>query len=101
MVKVVVLYKQPEDSEAFDKYYYSTHIPLVEKVSGLVKTEISKFTSGVGGPAPYYLMAELYFNNEEEMNQALATPEARAMSKDVRNFAKPDAVTMAFAQVQG
>lgn len=100
MVKTVVLYKEPADKAAFDSYYMGTHVPLVNAVPGVVKVEVSKFTGGAGGAAPYYLMAEIWFNSAEEMNAGWGSPEGRATGKDVRNFVTdPTSVTMAFAEV--
>ena len=33
MVKLIALYKKPDDVSAFDKHYNEVHIPLVEKTS--------------------------------------------------------------------
>lgn len=100
MVKTVVLYKEPADKAAFDNYYLEKHIPLVNTVPGVVRVEVSKFTGGAGGPAPYYLMTEIWFNSVAEMNAGWSSPEGRATGRDVRNFVSdPTAVTMAFAQV--
>ena len=35
MLKVSVLYGQPQDPAAFDKYYNETHTPLALKMQGL------------------------------------------------------------------
>jgi uncharacterized protein (TIGR02118 family) len=95
-VTMVVLYKEPSDREKFDAYYHSTHIPLVKKIPGLQKVEVSRFT---GREAPYYLMATLYFNNKEERKAALSSPEGQATAADLANFATPDIVTTAFADI--
>ncbi len=99
MVKMIVLYKKPADTEAFDRYYFETHVPLTQKVPSQVKTEITRFTSAAGGEPPYYLMFEMYFNSKTEMDEALATPDGRATGKDLRNFTEPGSVTVAFAEV--
>ncbi len=100
MYKMVVLYKKPSatDLVPFEEHYFSIHVALVKKVPGLVRAEFSRFAEGPGSEAPYYLMAELYFNNPEEMQQAMATPEGRAMGKDTRNF-PPGLMNLAYAEV--
>ena len=95
-VTMVVLYKEPPDREKFDAYYFGTHIPLVQKIPGLLKVEVSRFT---GREAPYYLMATLYFNNKEERKAALSSPEGQATAADLANFATPDIITTTFADV--
>src|SRR5260370_41709226 len=49
MAKVVVLYKNPKNADAFDKHYSSFHIPLAKKIPGLKKYDIS--TGAVGAPS--------------------------------------------------
>ena len=62
MIKGTVLYGHPKDADAFEKYYSETHLPLVETVKGIVKSEWTKFLSTPDGSAPaYYRMGELYF----------------------------------------
>ena len=101
MVKTIVLYKEPADKVAFDTYYLEKHLPLVKAVPGVVRIEVSKFTGGAaGGPAPYYLMAEIWFNSAEEMGAGWSSFEGRATGKDLRNFvSNPATVTMAFAEI--
>ena len=62
-VTMMALYKEPADREKFEKHYFETHVPLVKKIPGLQKVEVSRFS---GKNAPYYLMATLYFNNKDE-----------------------------------
>jgi uncharacterized protein (TIGR02118 family) len=91
---IIVLYKEPANTEEFDTYYFQKHIPLVHKVPSLVRAEVNRFT---GKNPPYYLMATLYFNSKEERKAALASPEGQAMNADVTNFAAPENVTIGFA----
>lgn len=96
MITMVVFYKEPPDREKFDKHYFGTHVPLCQKMPGLVKAEISRFS---GKNAPYYLMATFYFNSKEERNAALNSAEGQATSADLPNFATAGSYTIAFAEV--
>ena len=91
---MIAFYKEPADREKFDKHFFEVHLPLVGKVPGLVKAEVSRFT---GKNAPYYLMATLYFNNKEERKTGLGSPEGQALSADLPNYVAPDSITIAFA----
>ena len=51
-VKLVVLYTQPDDVEAFDRHYLGVHGPLVDKIPGLVRWESARLVS-VTGPRRY------------------------------------------------
>ena len=88
MIKATVLYGHPANPEAFEKYYAEMHVPLVKKASGVIKAEYTKFKPNADGSAPaYYRMAELYFNEPNELQQTMASPEGQAMAADLSNFA--------------
>jgi uncharacterized protein (TIGR02118 family) len=42
MIKLTALYGHPTDPAAFENYYGATHMPLVAKMSGLVRHEKSE-----------------------------------------------------------
>lgn len=88
MVKLIAFYKQPKDKEAFDEHYYNVHVPITEKIPGLIEMKITKGTgSPMGGEAKYYLICEMYYENMETLNAGLRSPEGKASSKDVMSFA--------------
>ncbi|KPV44558.1 EthD family reductase [Alicyclobacillus ferrooxydans] len=88
MVKLIALYRQPNDKEAFDEHYTSVHTPLVEQVPGLQKLEVTRIVgTPMGKPAGYYLMAEMYFADQASFEAAMASKENRAAGKDVMSFA--------------
>ncbi len=100
MIKATVLYGHPTNEEAFEKYYYETHIPLVMKAKGVIKSEYTKFLSNPDGSrAAYYRMAELYFAGTAEMQETLSSPEGQAMAADLENFAT-GGVTIIFGAVE-
>lgn len=98
MVKLVAIYRKPEDVEAFDKHYFEVHAPLAEKMPGLLKMEVSKIVGSPAGESDLHLMAEMYFESKEAMMEALSSPEGRASGKDLRGFAG-QIVSMHFAEV--
>jgi uncharacterized protein (TIGR02118 family) len=88
MIKLTVLYGHPTDPVAFESYYANTHYPIVSKVKGFVKTELTKFISAADGGKPaYYRMAELYFPSIEELQKTVESPEGKTLSADLANFA--------------
>lgn len=96
--KLIALYKPPADAQAFDAKYFDEHIPLAQKLPGLQLIEISRVTGAPGGTAPYYLMAELYFDNINDCKAAMSSPEGIAARENIMSFAG-DLVTMMFAEV--
>ncbi len=88
MVKLSVLYGQPKDPAAFEKYYAETHMPIAGTMKGVNKIELSKVVATPDGGAPaFYRMADLYFDSAEHMKQVMDTPEAKATVADLGNFA--------------
>ncbi len=88
MVRLLVLYGQPKDPAAFDKYYHETHIPLAKKMRGLKKWTVGKVTGSADGqPSPYYYIADLYMENRAAFDELLASPEGKAAVADVPNYA--------------
>jgi len=99
VVKLMAMYKPPGDKNAFDRHYGDVHTPLVRKLPGLRRLEVARCFGSPGGEPRYYLVGELYFDNQEAMFAALNSPEGKAAAKDVRSFAG-DLVHMMFADVE-
>jgi uncharacterized protein (TIGR02118 family) len=99
VVKFVAIYKTPADKAAFDAHYKDIHAPLAQNMPDLRKFELSRFFGSPMGEARYYLMAELYFDDEASMMASLGSPEGKAAGKDVMGFAG-DIVHMMFANVE-
>ncbi|WAH35176.1 EthD family reductase [Alicyclobacillus dauci] len=88
MVKLIAMYRQPEDKAAFDHHYTNVHLPLAKKMPGLQKIEITKVLgTPMGTDADYYIMAEMYFADEEALKASMSTPDGKAAAKDVMGFA--------------
>ena len=99
MVRLLVLYGQPKDPAAFDKYYQEVHIPLAKKMKGLKKWTIGKVLGAPNGPSPYYYVADLYAESRATMEAILATPEGQAAVADVPNYAT-GGVTFLYTEVE-
>ena len=88
MIKATVLYGHPTDAEAFEKYYAGTHLPIASKVTGIERSEFTKFLPAPDGTAAaYYRMAELYFAGPAELQATMASDEGKLMAADLPNFA--------------
>ncbi|HUA27679.1 MAG TPA: EthD family reductase [Streptosporangiaceae bacterium] len=89
-VKLVVLYTQPSDPEAFDRHYIGTHMPLVRQIPGLERAEAGRFTAALdGGEQTYYRIAELYFTDQAAMQAGFASAEGQATAADYQQIAPP------------
>ena len=98
MVKLIALYRKPADPELFDKHYFDIHIPLAKKTPGLRKLEITKITGAPIGETKYHVMAEMYYDSVEAMNAGNASPEGKAVARDLMSFAA-DVVTLFYGEV--
>jgi uncharacterized protein (TIGR02118 family) len=89
-VKLVVLYTQPADPDAFDKYYLETHVPLAEKVPGVKRFEGARFGAAPdGGELTYHRIAELWFDDQAALEAGLGSPEGQATAADYQQIAPP------------
>ena len=87
MVKLIALYSRPDDVEAFERHYREVHTPLVRKMPGLRRLEVSRVTGSPAGEPRYYLIAEMYFDDARALEAALRSDEGRAAGKDLMSFA--------------
>ncbi|MBZ0202258.1 MAG: EthD family reductase [Ignavibacteria bacterium] len=88
MIKLIAMYKTPSDKEIFDKHYFNNHLPIVAKIPGLIKSEVSKIKPLPGTESDYYLMTEMYYADMDSFNAAMGSPEGKASARDIVNFAK-------------
>jgi len=88
MAQLVVMYKTPNDTAAFDKYYAEKHIQVAKKIPGLRKYEISQGPVATpAGPSGYHPVALLHFDNLAAIQAAFGSAEGQAAVADVPNFA--------------
>ena len=86
-MKLIALYKQPSDPQAFDQAYFNTHLPLMQKVPGLLRTEVTRFTRTLMGEG-LYMMAEMYFTDSSSLKAAMRSPEMIAAGDNLNSFAE-------------
>ncbi|MCG9917535.1 MAG: EthD family reductase [Phenylobacterium sp.] len=86
MKKLIALYKVPKDPEAFMERYRSGHLPLVDKIPNLIRTELTLIDRTLMGEPGNYLLAEMYFENDA-FKDAMQSPENAAAGGDLAKFA--------------
>jgi uncharacterized protein (TIGR02118 family) len=88
MARLVVVYKTPKDASAFDRYYFSTHVPLAKKIPGLRRYEVSNGpVAAPAGMSDVHLVAILQFDDVAAIQAAFASPAGQAAAADLQNFA--------------
>lgn len=95
-MKLIALYKQPEDTQAFEDAYFNTHMPLISKVPGLQRTVITRFSRTLMGEG-FYMMAEMYFTDESSLKAGMKSPEMAAAGDNLNSFAS-GLVTLLFGR---
>jgi uncharacterized protein (TIGR02118 family) len=88
MVRLIVLYNQPDHPEAFDAHYRDVHTPIVERYPKLRSLRVTKLDGAGGRPAPFYLMAEMMFDSYQDLTDAVGSAPSAESARDLRNFAQ-------------
>lgn len=97
MYKIVAFWgtPKPADVEAFEKYYWDTHVPLARKVPHLRKLILTRTDTGLeGSPAAFHRVAELHFDDPEQLARSTESAQWRAMREDGRKLAERFGVTL-------
>jgi uncharacterized protein (TIGR02118 family) len=97
-VSYFAIYRTPEDPEEFERHYFGTHVPIIEKVPGLVENRVQRVKRQFRGEPAYHLVAELVFESPEAMKQAFASEEWKASGEDLQSWGGMDLVTMFSAE---
>ncbi|HEY1503997.1 MAG TPA: EthD family reductase [Stellaceae bacterium] len=88
MARLLVMYKTPKDSAAFDKHYFERHIPLAKTLPGLRRYEVSQGPVVTpAGVSAFHLIVTLHFDDIGAIQHAFASPEGQAAAADVQGFA--------------
>jgi uncharacterized protein (TIGR02118 family) len=83
MIRLTVLYGQPDDTGAFDRHYRDVHIPLAKKLPGLRRYTVSRGVAVAFGEDPAYLVAELDFDDLAALQAGMGTPEGQEAGRDM------------------
>jgi len=97
MVKLQIMYKAPGDVDDFQKVLSQTHLPYLQELPGQQGIQAYRILSAPIGEQLYNMMIEILFTGEDEMQQALASPEGRRFVKDLVNFGV-NAVTVTYME---
>jgi len=87
MPRLIALYNVPEDPEAFDAHYRDVHTPIVARYPNLRNVRLTTPVGVAGRPAPFHLMAEMFFDTATDLDAALMSEAAAESARDLRNFA--------------
>ncbi len=85
--RFLVLWDTPRDPEGFDSHYRDVHIPLAKRLPGLRRYTVSRNAAPVRGGDPYYLVAELDFDDMASLQHAFKSPEGQETAADIVELA--------------
>ena len=88
MKTLIALYKTPADPDAFLAYYEATHLPLVQKIPGLLSAQVTRVDRTLMGEQGWFLIAEMCFADADSFRTAMKSPENAAVGADLANFAE-------------
>lgn len=89
--RLLVLWEQPSDPEAFEKHYREVHVPIAGKLPGLRSYLLSHQVSAVRGE-PCFMVATLTWDSLEDLRTAFASAAGQATAADVENLRQYAAV---------
>ena len=93
-VSYFALYRTPEDPAEFERHYFGSHVPLIERTPGLLENKVHRVTRQFIGEPAYFLLAELVFESAEAMKAAFRTPEWAEGGKDLASWGGMELATM-------
>jgi uncharacterized protein (TIGR02118 family) len=97
MARMLVIYRTPKDAEAFDRHYFNVHVPLVKRLPGLRKYEISDGSVATPvGASGIFRVVTLHFDDLAAIEKAFASPEGQATRADRLLFAPDDSGVQMF-----
>jgi len=99
MIKYVALYRTPADADGFDESYFGSHVPIVNRTPGLVRTEIARVLRTVTGEPALHVMAELYFESYEALKAAFKTAAWAESGANLAAWGGLELVSMYVAEV--
>lgn len=97
MVKLSVVFMQPDDPQSFEERY-NYNLSLMERLPGVKRRQACVVLGGPGGKSPFYRMLELYFEDFPTLDAALLSESGRAAGKDLMAFAA-NKVELIFSEV--
>jgi len=86
---MLTLWSKTKDPDTFEKYYVSTHAPLVKQLPGITGfwRSTGPVTSDASNPSPYQMISAIGFASMNALTAAIESSAGGAMVKDLKNFA--------------
>ena len=98
MYKFTTLYRKVDDLDALEHFFSHTHLPLAEKLPGLIKTEVSRVMGQPIGESRFYLTYELYFASRAAFEDAMKSQPGVFLMINLTPWAEKRLITWFYAE---
>jgi uncharacterized protein (TIGR02118 family) len=69
LYKLLIIFKEPQNEEEFEQFYYDDFLPIVINLDGLERMELTKIQAPMGitkeSMSPFDLQIEMYFQSKQ------------------------------------
>ena len=96
MLRLVGLWTEPADNDAFDHDYLGTHFPRLDQLDGSQGTTTARCIEG-----PYFRMTEVSFHTLDDLQRALETDVGRRILEDANGLAEKFGIRLDVLVVAG
>src|SRR4051794_39319967 len=87
MVKFTVIYGHPDDPAAFEEYYENTHMPIARRMPNVQRIDLAKAVAAPDGSEPPHRTEDVWFEDMDQLQSSLGSPEGQETAQDTPNFA--------------
>jgi uncharacterized protein (TIGR02118 family) len=82
--KIIALFYDSKDPEAFTQYYEEEFVPLLLSLQGVVKVEVTRLATSLpfsDETSPCFLMGQMYFSSQEALTHTLSSLQGMEAAK--------------------
>jgi uncharacterized protein (TIGR02118 family) len=97
MFKFMLIFYHPADAPAFENSYQDL-LALVERMPFIQRRQVIHVTGSPTGKSPYYRILEVYYEDQERLNQSLLSPAGQEAGRQIQTF-PPKSFELIFAEV--
>jgi uncharacterized protein (TIGR02118 family) len=85
LVKWIALYRKPDDTAAFEKWFVEDHLPICKEWPDVEHIHVNRVTGSPRGDSEFYWMFEAVYKDSETMMASLMSEKGMAAAMDARN----------------
>jgi uncharacterized protein (TIGR02118 family) len=89
VLRLVGLWTEPDDIDAFEREYLGSHYPTLDQLSGAQRLSTSRCIDG-----PYFRMTEISFHTLDEIHAALETDFGKQVLSGAQALAEKYGITL-------